>query len=441
MTISSALTSAVPLVKSGAGILRLNSTGNLITDIYLNQGTVLFDDLDKVNGTTNALRFYGGTARLVSNATDDLSAKPWDINTGGGTIDVSFVTAGSTWANGIDDTTVSSADTLNLITRSSTTGNTGLLTIQGSSSFTGTVIINQSANNGSATSVILNGTTNAAINGNLQIGNVAGATNDVAVALGANEQIVDTAVLSFVSASGGEAYFKLYGNTETVAGISAASRGVIENHESDADTVVGNGKLIVNSSADFSFTGFLRNRFSGSGVTTLAFEKQGTGTQTLSGANIVYTGDTTISGGTLRLTDATAFSASSAITNNANLTIDRTTGTQTFANIISGTGSVTMIGAGTVTLSGETSSYSGITYIQAGILSISASANIGDGSATNTISIANNSTLQSTGANVGLGANRAISIIGIGATINAAGQFVASTDHFWLRRPDPHQSR
>jgi len=417
LTISSPLTTANPLVKSGAGTLSLTAagTGNQFTDVYLNQGAILVDDLDRLG--TGSLKFFGGTLRAAAAFADDFSTKTIDIGTGGGTIDVSLITAGTTWANGIDDATPNVADTLNIVSRSATAGTTGLLTIQGSSSFTGTTIFNQTANTAATTSVILNGDTNATINGNLQIGNVASGTNDVAVGLGADEQIVDTATVSFVSTSGGEAYLKLLGHTETVAGISAASRGVIENHESATDTVAANGKLIVNSSQDFSYTGYIRDRSSGTGG-TLAFEKQGTGTQTLVGNVVTYTGPTTISGGTLRLTDTTAFN--SDITNNATLDLNRTTGTWTLNKVISGTGNVNKLGAGTVVLGGS-NSYSGVTNIEQGVLSISASANLGDASATNTLRIANNATLQSTGADVDLGATRTIALSGVGATIEVTG--------------------
>lgn len=415
LTINSPLTTAAPLVKAGAGSLVLTSASNTFTDLVLNQGSIV-PSSNAVLGS-GTLQFMGGGVRLGATYVDDLSAKTWSVGTGGGVIDVSLVTAGTTWVNGIDDATPSAADSLNIVTRSATAGTTGLLTIQGSSTFTGTTIFNQTANTGGTTSVILNGDTNATINGNLQVGNVASGTNDVTVALGADEQIVDTATVSFVSVSGGEAYFKLLGRTETVAGISAVSRGVIENHENTTDTVAANGKLIVNSSQDFSYTGFLRDRQTGTGG-TLAFEKQGTGTQTLVGANVLYTGPTTITGGTLRLTDTTAFN--SDITNNATLDLNRTTGSWTLAKVISGTGAVNKLGTGTVVLSGA-NSYSGQTNIEQGILSISASANLGDASATNTIRIANNATLQSTGADVDLGANRGIAMTGLGATIEVTG--------------------
>jgi autotransporter-associated beta strand protein len=81
---------------------------------------------------------------------------------------------------------------------------------------------------------------------------------------------------------------------------------------------------------------------------------------------------------------------------------------------LSGTGSITGAtslfknGTGTVTIS-NANSYSGATQINAGMISISAANNIGDGSATNTIGIQGGGVLQST-ANVDLGVNRNVTI-------------------------------
>lgn len=420
LTLNPALTTAVPLIKSGAGTLSLTNTGNVFTDIYLNQGALLIDDLDKVNGTTNTIHFQGGTLRLAAGFTDDPSTKPWNINTGGGSLDVSLVTGGVTLANGIDDTTPSTADTLNIFTRSVDTGTTGQLTIQGSSSFTGTLIVR---NSGTATitdvnGVVLNGTTNAAINGNLEIGDLVNVNNnfDAVVALGASQQIVDTASITFRGASGENAYFKLLGFNETVAGISdTTANGVIENRE--GDTVASAGTLTLNTSSDFSYNGFMRDVSTGvADANPLLLTKQGTGNQTLSGANIRHSGTTTISGGTLTLTDVTNWQ--SAITNNATLTLNQTTGSRNHTQVISGTGAVNKLGAGTVVIpNATTNTYSGQTSIEQGVLSISTSAGLGDASVTNTIRIANNATLQSTGASVDLSANRSISMAGVGATV------------------------
>lgn len=422
LTISTPLTSAVPLVKSGAGTLSLTAagTGNAFTDVYLNHGTVLADDLDRLG--TGTLRFFGGTLKLAATWTDDLSTKTLDINTGGGTLDVAAVTAGVTLVNGLDDSTASTSDVLNIFTRSTGTGTTGLLTISGSSSYTGTVIFrNSGLASGIVNGIVLNGDTNAAINGNIEIGNITNINDgfDVVVALGANEQIVDTASITFRGASGENAYFKLMGFTETVAGISDSTReGVIENVENSETGVTTAGKLIVDSSNDFSYNAYLRNRGSGSNANVLEFEKRGTGTQTLIGDRITYTGTTTITGGTLAIQDVTNWA--SAIVNNSSLTINQTTGSRTHAQAISGTGSVLKTGTGTVVLSAS-NSYAGQTSIQQGVLSISASNNLGDEGPTNSIRLENNATLQSTGANVDLGANRSVTFGGTGGTVEVAG--------------------
>lgn len=420
LTISSPLTSAVPLVKSGAGTLSLTNAGNLFTDVYLNQGAILIDDLDKVNGTTNTLHFAGGTLRLAAGFTDDPSTKPWNITTGGGSLDVSLVTAGVTLVNGIDDTTVSSSDTLNIFTRSAGTGSIGQLTIQGASTFTGTVIVRNSGTSTitDANGIVLNGTTNAAINGNLEIGDLVNVNNnfDAVVALGASDQIVDTATITFRGATGENAYFKLLGFNETVAGIiDTTANGVIENRE--GDIVTASGTLTLNSNSDYSYNGFMRDLSTGAADTNkLILVKQGTGTQTLSGANIRHSGTTTISGGGLTLTDVTNWQ--SAITNDATLNINQTTGSRNHTQVISGSGTVNKLGAGTIVIpTATTNTYSGLTDIQQGTLSISASANLGDASASNDIRIANGATLQSTGANVNLGVDRSVSLAGVGGTI------------------------
>lgn len=419
-TVDAALTSNVPLVKSGAGTLRLTNASNAFTDSYLNQGTVLTSSLSRLGSGT--INFYGGGLKLEAGWVDDLSTRTLNIGTGGGTLDVALVTAGVTLTNGLDDLTPNASDVLHLFSRSTGTGSTGQLTIQGSSTFTGTTILrNTTVNSGVTNSVVLNGDTNAAINGNIELGNITNISDnfDVVLALGANEQIVDTAVMTFRGASGENAYFKLLGFTETVAGISGTTNeGVIENIESTETGVTTNGKLIVNSSDDYSYTGYMRNRGSGSNAFLLEFEKQGIGTQTLVGTRVTYTGATTISGGTLRLTDTTGFASN--ITNNATLDLNGTTGTWTLARAISGTGVVMKSGSGTVVLSGA-NIYSGETRIEQGILSISASGHLGDESATNTIRIANGATLQSTGANVDLGSNRTITLAGTGGTLEVTG--------------------
>ncbi|MDP6636927.1 MAG: autotransporter-associated beta strand repeat-containing protein [Phycisphaerae bacterium] len=131
--------------------------------------------------------------------------------------------------------------------------------------------------------------------------------------------------------------------------------------------VTDNASLIFNRSDDVTFGGVI----SGSGSVT----KLGAGMLVFTGAN-TYDGGTTISGGTLQIGDGgTTSSIAGDVTNNASLIFNRSNDLA-FDGKIDGTGSVTKLGTGTLTLSGA-SSYSGGTTIEAGVLSISADNNLG----------------------------------------------------------------
>jgi autotransporter-associated beta strand protein len=154
-----------------------------------------------------------------------------------------------------------------------------------------------------------------------------------------------------------------------------------------------------------------------------AVTKIGAGTLTLSGTN-TYTGTTTINAGTIQAGSTSAFGSNSALimanvsgamldisgynnsigsitgggVNGGNVTLGAAaltiggdgTSPSAYAGIISGTGDITKIGLGTLTLSGA-NTYSGTTTIAAGTLQI------GDGGTTGAIassaSITNNGTL------------------------------------------------
>jgi T5SS/PEP-CTERM-associated repeat protein/autotransporter-associated beta strand protein len=93
----------------------------------------------------------------------------------------------------------------------------------------------------------------------------------------------------------------------------------------------------------------------------------GAGTTTLSGAN-TYSGTTTISAGVLQVGDGGSSGSlgSSAVVNNASLIFNRA-GSLAVGGVISGSGSIRQIGAGTTTLSGA-NTYSGTTLITNGTL-------------------------------------------------------------------------
>jgi len=130
------------------------------------------------------------------------------------------------------------------------------------------------------------------------------------------------------------------------------------------------------------------------------FTKLGTGTLTFTAAN-TYTGATTISAGTLQLGNGGttgSLSTSSAITDNGNFTINRSNavsqGTDFSGAAISGTGSLTQAGAGTLTLTAA-NTYQGGTTVNAGKLLVNNAT--GSGTGTGAVTVNNSGTLGGTG--------------------------------------------
>src|SRR5271165_671484 len=140
--------------------------------------------------------------------------------------------------------------------------------------------------------------------------------------------------------------------------------------------------------------------------------KQGTGTWTID-ADLVYTGGTTISAGTLQLGNGgTIGSIPGNVTDNGILAFDRSD-TVTFAGVISGTGAVSQNGAGTVTLTAA-NSYSGGTNFNAGILAVTSDGNLGTGALS-----FNGGTLEALAAGGGITSSKAVTLNAGGGTFLA----------------------
>ena len=136
-----------------------------------------------------------------------------------------------------------------------------------------------------------------------------------------------------------------------------------------------------------------------SGTGTLV--QAGSGTSTLT-ANNTYSGTTTISAGILQLGNGGASgSVAGAITDNAQLALDRSDTGLVLAGVISGTGTLVQIGSGTSTLTGN-NTYSGTTTISAGILQL------GNGGTSGSVAgaITDNAQLTLNRSDTGLGAGR-----------------------------------
>ncbi|MBU3825671.1 MAG: autotransporter domain-containing protein [Candidatus Oceanisphaera merdipullorum] len=160
--------------------------------------------------------------------------------------------------------------------------------------------------------------------------------------------------------------------------------------------IITSNSAINNGGHNDAFSGVI----SGNGGVTFA----GFGTTTLSGSN-TYTGATIVSAGALKADAANTFASSSAMTvasgatlnlndlnqqvgslagagnvalGSAVLTAGGDNSSTTFSGAMAGSGGVTKVGTGTMTLSG-TNTYTGATTIKDGTLSVSSDANLGNG--------------------------------------------------------------
>ena len=194
----------------------------------------------------------------------------------------------------------------------------------------------------------------------------------------------------------------LAGNS-TYTGATTVSAGTLE--------IASTGRLgggsyagnITNTGA-FTYSGANEQTLSGVISGAGAFTKNGTGTLTLTGAN-TYTGNTTISAGTLQLGNGgiTGSLGSGSVIDNGTLSFNRSD-SLTVSNNITGSGNLTQSGTGTLTLNGS-NTYTGATTVASGTLTTSGADKISDSSAV---------TVNS-GATFSLGGNEAVgSIAGAG---------------------------
>lgn len=151
-------------------------------------------------------------------------------------------------------------------------------------------------------------------------------------------------------------------------------------------TVALNASVIFNQTTNGTFGA------NGGGITGAgSLVKEGAGTLILSGPGVFnYTGGTTVSGGTLQGDDTTL---QGDILNNANVTFNQLVD-GTYADIISGTGTVTKIGAAGLTLTNN-HTYTGGTFVNAGTLTV-------NGSLASSVTVQSSGTLKGTGSIGGL---------------------------------------
>jgi autotransporter-associated beta strand protein len=192
-----------------------------------------------------------------------------------------------------------------------------------------------------------------------------------------NNQINPNTVVTF---NGGPNLtdFDMNGTNQSVGGlINSDGAGLIEGN---ATTASPNPTLTIcpSAGASYSYNGNL-NDYTSSGTGGLSVTINGPGVQVLQGGSIRYSGTTTISQGTLELSNVPNFAetagtgATVPMIDNGTLQLDGNTGlpcypTQTFT--ITGSGALVKTGTGSYTALGGTNTYSGATTVNNGTLGL-----------------------------------------------------------------------
>ncbi len=167
----------------------------------------------------------------------------------------------------------------------------------------------------------------------------------------ADNQFATNSVVRFagVDGSGDHVRFELLGTVQRVAGIDnslCSGKSVIQHSEqAPAGAVSGVSTLVLKGAGNYGYNGYLR-----SAGGTLCLVKDGSGTQTLYGGNITFTGPTTVNAGTLTLHNTTAF-ASATLINRATVRLYADgNNAEVIASPLSGSGAWIVDGPGSGTL-------------------------------------------------------------------------------------------
>ncbi len=311
----------------------------------LASGTSLSFDYAYIFGTDINAAIGGSTNITGTNTTSDLLNGTVNPVLDGGTllVDASDSFSGDlsvTGASGTIDTDGHDAALTGVISGSGSLTKTGegTLVLTGANTYAGGTVIAQGTLVGNTTS----------IQGDI--------TNNAALVI---DQATDGTLAGDISGTGtftkdGTGTVTLTGTNTYTGGTTVLSGTLVGDTNSLQGNVANSGTVVFDQAVDGTYAGTV----SGSG----ALAKTGSGTLVLTGAN-TYTGGTTIADGALvGGTD----SIQGAIVNNAALVINQTAD-GTLGSDISGTGSFTKDGTGTVTLTGA-NSYTGGTTVHGGTL-------------------------------------------------------------------------
>lgn len=400
-------TTGYTIAASGTGGLSLANTTNTVTTPAGGTATI---SAPIANGAGSALATAGtGTlilagANTYSGTTTVASGSTLQIGNGGTTGTVSSaVTNNSTLIfNRSDATILGPKVTTTLASANTVFAGTGKVTIVGSSNgivgATSTVTINSGATlqvcDGVSTTCGL-GPTNVVVNGEFILNSIASDPRTLGKMFSGNGKITiagsSSLTLSNVSNFNGMT------TIETGAKLALGSGSILG--ELGTGAIVNSGELFVNRSNTIT----LSNTISGTGSFTQggtvagvinASPTPGTGTTILTGSNSY--GATIIRAGTLQVGNGAASGTlgTGAVTNNAALVFNRSDSVNA-PSVISGSGSLTQSGSGTLLLANNYS-YTGATRVSAGTLVLTGSTTV-----SSAVTVDSGATLGGTGTAAG----------------------------------------
>jgi autotransporter-associated beta strand protein len=330
------------LVKSGAGTLTILSSNDYTGGTIISAGTLQIGDGTTVGviagnviadgvivfNRSDAVTFAGaisGNGSLTKDSANTLTLTGNNTYSGGTLINGGTLQIGNSGTVGNLTGNVTNNGVV-IFNRSDS------LTYNGSISGSGTVTVTGNATTTFGGSNAYSGLTT--ITGTLKLANTngpclagpalinGGSSGTKRIQLGAAEQIADSALLT-MTGTGGATRLQMQGFNETMVGLeSTASAGnmIVEAAGDNTANKPATITLNVPTGQSYSYapsgssSSYLRDA---AGVTTspLTVIKTGLGTQMFGGPNISYSGDTTISAGTLALT------GSGPLANSANIVV------------------------------------------------------------------------------------------------------------------------
>ncbi len=416
--------------------------GNAANDLTLNVGSTL--------STTSTFTLNSGR-NLILGGTSSVGT----LNVAGGT---TLTVAGN--VSGASTYQFDKTGTGTVILTGTNTGFTGQYNIVG-----GILSVGSATNLGNPSIVNLNGTTlqttgTLSYGGNLSLSS--GGTLDVTTGTSTFTTVVGNTLLTktgagtlaFTGTNSGTFNYAINQGTLSVSGDAQLGNAANDltfasgtTFQTTGATTMGSGRDITLSSGTVSFDIGAATSITGVISGTGAITKIGTGALTLSGTNTFSGSPITVNAGTfsvnsdaalgntandLTFATGTTFQTTGTTTMGAGRTITLSAGTVTFdigaatsiAGVISGAGSITKTGTGTLTLSG-TNTFSGTPItVNAGTLSVSSDANLGN--IANDLTFAAGTTFQTTGTTT-MAAGRTIALssgtvtFDIGAATSIAG--------------------